>query len=203
MTRPGRRRPGKYIGAGATDIARRCVQARQAPSRVGRTVPEHFAHAALTPLNDDDPDAELLARVGRGEPRAVREMVEKKLGRLLSLAERLLGRRGEAEEVAQEVFVRLWKQAPHWQPGRARFDTWLHRVALNLCYDRLRRRREEAPDDDADEAAADPADAPDALLQAKQRGRRVARALAELPQRQREALVLQYYQELPTARPPS
>ena len=96
-------------------------------------------------------------------------MVEKKLGRLLSLAERLLGRRGEAEEVAQEVFVRLWKQAPHWQPGRARFDTWLHRVALNLCYDRLRRRREEAPDDDADEAAADPADSPDALLQANQR----------------------------------
>ena len=123
-------------------------------------------------------------------------MVEKKLGRLLSLAERLLGRRGEAEEVAQEVFVRLWKQAPHWQPGRARFDTWLHRVALNLCYDRLRRRREEVLYDDADDAAADPAAAPDALLQAKQRGRRVARALAELPQRQREALVLQYYQEL-------
>jgi RNA polymerase sigma-70 factor (ECF subfamily) len=147
-------------------------------------------------LNDDDPDAELLACVGRGEPRALREMVEKKLGRLLSLAERLLGRRSEAEEVAQEVFVRLWKQAPHWQPGRARFDTWLHRVALNLCYDRLRRRRDEAADDDVDEAAADAADAPDEVLHAKQRGRRVARALAELPQRQREALVLQYYQQL-------
>jgi len=47
-------------------------------------------------LNDDDPDAELLARVGRGELRAVREMVEKKLGRLLSLAERLLGRRSRS-----------------------------------------------------------------------------------------------------------
>jgi len=123
-------------------------------------------------------------------------MVESKLGRLLALAERLLGRRSEAEEVAQEVFVRLWKQAPHWQPGRARFDTWLHRVALNLCYDRLRRRRDEAPGDDADEAAADRAGEPDAVLQDRQRGRRVARALAELPQRQREALVLQYYQEL-------
>ena len=147
-------------------------------------------------MNDDDPDAELLARVGRGEPRAVREMVERKLGRLLSLAERLLGRRSEAEEVAQEVFVRLWKQAPTWQPGRARFDTWLHRVALNLCYDRLRRRRDEAADDAVAEAEADPAAAPDALLEARQRGRRVARALAELPQRQREALVLQYYQQL-------
>ena len=123
-------------------------------------------------------------------------MVERKLARLLSLAERLLGRRGEAEEVAQEVFVRLWKQAPHWQPGRARFDTWLHRVALNLCYDRLRRRRDEVADDDAVAAAADPAEGLDELLDAKRRGRRVARALAELPQRQREALVLQYYQEL-------
>jgi RNA polymerase sigma factor (sigma-70 family) len=147
-------------------------------------------------LNDDDPDVELLARIGRGEPQAVREMVARKLARLLALAERMLGRRGEAEEVAQEVFVRVWKQASQWQPGRARFDTWLHRVALNLCYDRLRRRREEKPDDERDEALADPAQAPDELLQAKQRRRRVADALAALPQRQREALVLQYYQEL-------
>jgi RNA polymerase sigma-70 factor, ECF subfamily len=146
--------------------------------------------------DDDDPDAELLARVGRGEPRAAREMVERKLGRLLALAERMLGRRSEAEEVAQEVFVRLWKQAPHWQPGQARFDTWLHRVALNLCYDRLRRRRDEVPDGALDEVPADGEGAPDALLQARQRRRRVAGALAELPPRQREALVLQYYQEL-------
>jgi RNA polymerase sigma factor (sigma-70 family) len=108
-------------------------------------------------------------------------MVDRKLGRLLALAERLLGRRSEAEEVAQEAFVRLWKQAPTWQPGRARFDTWLHRVALNLCYDRLRRRRDEAAGDDGEEVAADPAGDPDALLESRQRDRRVARALAELP----------------------
>ena len=70
---------------------------------------------------DDDPDGELLARVGRGEPQAVREMVARKLPRLLSLAGRLLGRRGEAEEVAQEAFVRLWKQAAGWQAARSRF----------------------------------------------------------------------------------
>jgi RNA polymerase sigma-70 factor (ECF subfamily) len=147
-------------------------------------------------LNDDDPDAELLARVGRGEPRAVREMVERKLGRLLSLAERMLGRRVEAEEVAQEVFVRVWKQAPHWQPGRARFDTWLHRVALNLCYDRLRRRREEAPDNESDEVAPIPPKRPTSCSRPSNAAGASPARLAELPQRQREALVLQYYQEL-------
>jgi len=147
-------------------------------------------------LNDDDPDAELLARIGRSDAEAMRELVARKLARLLALAERLLGRRGEAEEVAQEVFVRAWKQAGRWQPGNARVDTWLHRVALNLCYDRLRARRDEDPYDESLAAVADPAPAPEQTLQAKQRGRRVAAALARLPARQREALVLQYYQGL-------
>ena len=139
---------------------------------------------------------ELLARVGRGEPQAVREMVARKLARLVALAERLLGQRGEAEEVAQEVFLRVWKQAPHWQPGRARFDTWLHRVAINLCYDRLRKRGPEQPCDESIDAAADPASSPDESLQARQRVLGVEAALAALPARQREALVLQYYQQL-------
>jgi RNA polymerase sigma factor (sigma-70 family) len=146
-------------------------------------------------LTEDDPDAGLLARVARDEPEAVRELVARKLPRLLSLAQRVLGRRGEAEEVAQEAFVRIWKQAPRWQPGVARFDTWLHRVALNLCHDRLRRRGDEEPYEDWHEPA-DPAPAPDQVLDIAQRERGVAAALAALPVRQREAVVLQYYQEL-------
>ena len=146
-------------------------------------------------MNQDDPDAALLARVGQGDAQAVREMVARKLPRLLSLAQRLLGQRGEAEDVAQEALVRVWKQAPGWQPGLARFDTWLHRVALNLFYDRLRRQPEEALGDDAPEVA-DPGPAPDEALQAAQRSARMSAALAALPARQREALVLQYYQEL-------
>lgn len=147
--------------------------------------------------DDEDPDAELLARVGRSDPHAVRDMVARKLPRLLSLGMRLLGRRSEAEEVAQEAFVRVWKQAAQWESGQARFDTWLHRVVLNLCYDRLRGRRDEEPltGSDAD-AAIDPAPAPDESLQARQRSARVAAALATLPARQREAMVLQYYQDL-------
>lgn len=141
-----------------------------------------------------DPDEALLARVGEGEPAAVRALVARKLPRLLALAGRMLGDPAEAEDVAQETFVRAWKQARSWKPGAARFDTWLHRVALNLCYDRLRRRREVVTDTPPD--VADEAPGPDRGLQASDTGSRVARAMQALPDRQREAIVLCHYQEL-------
>jgi RNA polymerase sigma factor (sigma-70 family) len=146
------------------------------------------------PQADLDPDIELLPRVARGEGAAVREMVARKLPRLLALAQRMLGDRGEAEDVAQEAFVRIWQHAAKWEAGQARFDTWLHRVALNLCYDRLRGRREH-PSDELPETE-DPAPWPDGRLEARQAKARMDAALAALPSRQREALVLQYYQDL-------
>lgn len=144
-----------------------------------------------------DPDEDLLQRLGRNEPQAARELVARKLPRLLALAQRLLGRRGEAEEVTQEAFVRIWKQAPKWRRGEAHFDTWLHRVVLNLCHDRLRggaARHEQAVDALPDHADAAPT--PEQHWGHAQRDQRVASALARLPARQREAIVLQYYQEL-------
>ena len=141
-----------------------------------------------------DPDEELWARVADGDPASVRALVARKLPRLLSLAGRMLGDASAAEDVAQEAFLRVWKQAPRWRPGAARFDTWLHRVALNLCYDRLRRRRELSyaePPDRADEAPG-----PERGLEAADTGRRVSAALQALPDRQREAIVLCHYQEL-------
>lgn len=141
-----------------------------------------------------DSDEELLSRVARGDPAAARALVARKLPRLLSLAGRMLGDAAEAEDVAQEAFVRIWRQAPRWRPGPARFDTWLHRVALNLCYDRLRRRRELPHADPPDRPDEGPA--PDRGLHAQDTGRRVAAALQALPDRQREAIVLCHYQEL-------
>nr|WP_313415621.1 RNA polymerase sigma factor [Brevundimonas diminuta] len=141
-----------------------------------------------------DPDEDLVRRVGEGDPAAIQAMVARKLPRMLSLARRMLGDAAEAEDVAQEAMLRAWRQAPRWTPGQARFDTWLHRVGLNLCYDRLRRRREIARDALPD--GVDDGPAPDRGLLAAETGARVEAALARLPERQREAIVLCHYQEL-------
>jgi RNA polymerase sigma-70 factor (ECF subfamily) len=143
---------------------------------------------------EDDPDFDLVVRAGRGDAAAAQALVARKLPRVLALARRMLGDAAEAEDVAQEAMLRVWRHAPGWRPGKARFDTWLHRVALNLCYDRLRRRREQpmakVPD------RPDPGFSPDRGLQAADVAREVGRALQALPHRQREAVVLCHYQEL-------
>ena len=142
----------------------------------------------------EDPDGELVRRAGLGETAAVQALFARKLGRVLSLAERMLGDRAEAEDVAQEAFLRVWRIAPRWRPGAAKFDTWLHRVTLNLCFDRLRRRRERPTAEPPD--LPDPGPAPDRGLIAEDVGRRVRAALQALPPRQRQAIVLCHYQEV-------
>ncbi|MBO9545667.1 RNA polymerase sigma factor [Caulobacter sp.] len=142
----------------------------------------------------NDPDETLLSGVGRGDPTAVRQLLDRRLPRILALARRMLNDAGEAEDVAQETFLRAWKQARSWTPGHARFDTWLHRVALNLCYDRLRRRREVVTDTPPEQVDTGPA--PDAGLMRADLSKRVEAALAALPARQREAIVLCHHQGL-------
>ena len=146
-------------------------------------------------MNADDPDGDLVRRVGEGDVRAAEALVARKLPRMTALAHRLLGDRTEAEDVVQEVFLRVWKSASAWRPGAAKFDTWMHRVAFNLCTDRLRKRREVALPETWD--APDPAPLADAEITAEQQSDAVGRALASLAPRQREAIVLTYYQELP------
>ncbi len=142
----------------------------------------------------EESDETLLKRLAAGEERAARFLLARYLPRVLALAQRMLGSRSEAEDVAQEVFLRIWKQAARWQPGGARFSTWVRRVTSNLCIDRLRVRKS-APLEDA-ALIADPAPGAESRVAEAEQSARVAAALQSLPERQRLALILVHYQEL-------
>jgi RNA polymerase sigma-70 factor (ECF subfamily) len=137
----------------------------------------------------DDSDEALMARIARGDEQAFRLLARRHLPAMAGLARRVLGNAAEAEDVAQEAMLRVWTHAPRWQPLAA-FRTWLTRVVVNLCLDRKRR----APWVDLEAAGEIVDPAPDAGAQAEQseRDRLVAKATAELPVRQRTAIVLTY-----------
>jgi len=150
-----------------------------------------------TGINGDDtadPDAPLVRRVAQGDENACRLLMKRHLGRIFGVARRMLGNDNDAEDVAQEVFIRIWRNAAKWEPGRARFETWIYRVTVNLCYDRLRRRKEVTVDEMPDVA--------DSALSGVERhaerdiAHAMEAALASLPERQRLAIVLCHYQGL-------
>jgi RNA polymerase sigma-70 factor (ECF subfamily) len=142
-------------------------------------------------------DDELMARVAAGDAEATRHVVGTHLPRITAFAARTLGDRTEAEDVAQDTFMRLWTHAARWEPGRARLTTWLHRVALNLCLDRRARRPLVALDDVP--APAAPGTDVAAALQAEDVTRHVRAEVLQLAERQRVALVLSHYQGLSSA----
>jgi len=141
--------------------------------------------------NDDD-DA-LIARFADGDQSAARLLTERHLGRVLALATRMLRDTAEAEDVAQEAMMRAWRNAPKWEPGRAKFSTWLHKVALNLCYDRLRKRKSASLDEVA-EPVDDRASAQEEM-EADERLTLLKDAIESLPERQRAAIQLRHFEE--------
>ncbi|MGZ5923850.1 MAG: RNA polymerase sigma factor [Rhizomicrobium sp.] len=140
-----------------------------------------------------DPDAELVARVGRGDRSAAQLLMTRHLPKMLALARRMLSDPVEAEDAVQDAFMRLWTHAARWQPGRAKFETWLYRVTLNKCYDRLRRRPTAVLDEALD--VADPAPGPAVNLENSAISLQIEAALRALPERQRAAIQLCHYQE--------
>lgn len=135
-------------------------------------------------------DEALLGRYAAGDPSAARLLVDRLAPRVLRLATRLLQDRVEAEDVTQEAMLRLWQIAPRWQEGGAQPSTWLHRVAVNLATDRLRKRR--SVDLDSIDEPDDPAPAAVETMIEDDRRRALDEALAELPERQRVAVVLRH-----------
>lgn len=149
----------------------------------------------------EDPQAEdddaLMARVLRRDAAAFRSIVEAHSHALYRIAWRMTGDASEAEDVAQEALTRLWQHAGRWQAGSSGIAAWLTRVTMNQCLDRLRRRRF-ASDEAMPERADDAPLAPEAIAAAQQRAAVVA-AIAALPDRQRAAIVLTYYEDHPNA----
>lgn len=156
--------------------------------------PRYLSLEEDTRLDDRAADDALMAAMAEGDNAALAEVLSAEGDRVAALARRMLGPGGDVDDLVQEVFLRLWRAAPRWEPGRARISTWLHRVAANLCIDRLRKMRE-APLEDAPEVP-DRGPAPDAGLVAGAAASLIDTALAALAPRQRLAITLCHYQEL-------
>ena len=168
---------------------------------------ETFGRAAV------DPGWDALARVAAGETGAFAELVASHQERLLRLCERLLGDVEEARDAAQEVFLKAFRKAGDFRP-QGQVYTWLYRIAVNHCLNKLRRRRlvrflrwddaadpgnpghpentAEAPPFDPPDRAPDPA----AALEARRRWSATRRAIARLPAGQRAVLVLARFEGL-------
>jgi len=144
--------------------------------------------AQLDELQDDA----LMLLFAQGEAGAARILTARLLPRVLNHAARVLGNRTDAEDVAQEAMLRLWRAAGDWQAGGAKVSTWLYRVTANLAIDRLRRAGRAVGLDDTDEPADEDALAADDRLIRADRMAALDAALARLPERQRQAVVLRH-----------
>lgn len=142
-----------------------------------------------------DPDAALMLAFQRGDAAAFRTLFERHARAMVAFCHHLVRDPARAEELAQDVFVKLHQAAPRYAPT-ARFKTFLYRIASNHCLNELRRGEHGARRAGADAGAADPDALPSALATPEEaaRGAALERAvgelLARLPEKQRAALVL-------------
>jgi RNA polymerase sigma-70 factor, ECF subfamily len=135
-------------------------------------------------------DPELASWSASGDRRAFDQIVIRHGPFALRVALRLVPDPLAAEDLVQEVMVRAWSQASHFDPGRARFTTWLYRIVVNLCIDHRRRMRPTPMPENFD--PADPAIRADEMMEVNERQAALTRALKDLPVRQRAAITLVY-----------
>lgn len=151
-----------------------------------------------------------MVRVQTGDAAAFQLLMTRHVSGLHRFAQRLLRSAIDADDITQETLLRIWQHAASWQPDRVRFTTWLYRIAHNLCVDRLRRAVRSVPSSWHDNRQLNGSDSATAAtfdtlvdehatrevdgIAQRERQRRVRGALAALPERQRTALALSFYQ---------
>ncbi|SFY31301.1 RNA polymerase sigma factor SigM [Streptomyces atratus] len=157
---------------------------------------------AAESLERDSSDSDLLARHVAGEPDAFGELVRRHRDRLWAVAIRTLGDREEAADAVQDAFVSAFRAA-HTFRGQSAVTTWLHRITVNACLDRVRKAatRRTAPIDDTErfEQLLEPHESAEAPAERQDLHRELLAALATLPAEQRAALVLVDMQGYPVA----
>jgi RNA polymerase sigma-70 factor (ECF subfamily) len=158
-------------------------------SHEGRAAFQERMRATEALVSSDD--AALITQVGKGDAGAYRALVERYLTGIVRYATRMLASQAEGEDVAQETFLRLWRDAARYEARGHAASTWLYRVAHNLCIDRLRKRKPERPESE-EPVSNDRTSAPQAD---KELAAHVAHALSELPERQRAAIALVHYED--------
>ncbi len=147
-------------------------------------------------------DEELVARSMGGDLDSFNQLVLRWERPIYALAYRVIGREEDARDVCQETFLRAFRALKGFK-GQAKFSSWLYRIALNLCRDWIRRERRQpiaqAPEGvDLVELASEsaPSESIEDLVARREIGRAVARAMAELPDEQRTAIILKEYHGL-------
>lgn len=129
-----------------------------------------------------------MAAVATGDTQAFDRLVRLHLDPIHGYLYRLTGSRPDAEDLAQETFLRLWRKAGSYQPGRVKVSTWLHTIAHRLCIDAFRRKRE-SPAKEGQEMSDELSD-PARQLSARETQAQIQEAISKLPERQRAAIVL-------------
>ncbi len=148
-------------------------------------------------------DFQLMERVGAGDHEAFRELVERHQGAVVGTVAKMLGNPSEAEDIAQQVFLRIWRNAKRYRPD-AKFTTYLYTITRNLVFNETRRRsrKKEVSANELEEnsnqlIAASSDRQPDSELLQVELQRAVDAAIAGLPEAQRMAVVLRRYEQLP------
>jgi RNA polymerase sigma-70 factor (ECF subfamily) len=151
---------------------------------------------------NDAEDVRLMGLIGQGDTAALTQLIERHQTLVLGTVARMLGSNSEVEDIAQQVFIRVWKSAGRYVP-RARFTTWLLKITRNLVFNELRRSKRRAhlplqPEPGTDEIPLHEAatSAPDAAALEHELQRAIDEAIAQLPETQRMAVILRRYEEM-------